>query len=732
MNIDEVKYFENLWNEIYTEGIELILTKADNEDYSNIKLEVFTKLYSKVSDILLMKSITTPSKLNDKLENVVKKYTLNRATVLFEDLESTNTKSLLFEFSKFWSIYNNIIIKWTLKVFSILNTANSKLKKNISLKATLLKIIKEVIFDKLKANLLKEFFDSLSNLKENPNKESIMYLAFFINFLQNISYIPNENYYNTDVENNLVHHILEINKDEINSLVNSSTDLVDFLDKGLILKSTNIDLYSSFLPANTVDRLKQELDSIIFYNNSKRLLDHKLMEVFMSKDEKAFSLVYKVFKGDSLNSIPIILSVFKLYIKNELNGLIAKYDIESTASNNKEVALYTDYLINFQNFYLENLNLLTNSFENNNSIKIAFMEVIEHTQLNNPKYNNSYVVPYYLDNYLCGSSKIQDNIGNNTLSIITNLFYTIPDKDIFIDQHKRLLSNRFFNHDVCDLELEKELLFKLKSLGGENYTSDCLCMINDYIESKLFTSNLSKYTASLNKDTSYIENIKVDVLLINMDKWPKLFLNDLTLPSCLTIISDSIKNYYRLQFPNRSIKISHEKSIVELTMKINNKVYTLLVNNYQASILNLFNNKSTIPDDEVIKILQMSEMDYNTNIKLLSTLLIRNNNSISINYNSICLLDENSIVRLNLINNLHIAVVEKIEDDRSYAIEAAIVRIMKRKLKLSHNDLVSEINNEIIMFKVNIDLLKKKVDNLIEREIIVRDDSDVQYYKYNY
>jgi hypothetical protein len=76
MNYDDVKKFENLWNQIYTEGVEVILTKADNADFSNISLQEYTRLYSLVTDILMMKSITTPTKLNDKLEHAVKLYTV--------------------------------------------------------------------------------------------------------------------------------------------------------------------------------------------------------------------------------------------------------------------------------------------------------------------------------------------------------------------------------------------------------------------------------------------------------------------------------------------------------------------------------------------------------------------------------------------------------------------------------------------------------------------------------
>lgn len=46
MNQDEVRQFDILWNEIYIEGVQPILVKADSLDFSNLSIELFTKLYS--------------------------------------------------------------------------------------------------------------------------------------------------------------------------------------------------------------------------------------------------------------------------------------------------------------------------------------------------------------------------------------------------------------------------------------------------------------------------------------------------------------------------------------------------------------------------------------------------------------------------------------------------------------------------------------------------------------
>lgn len=51
---------------------------------------------------------------------------------------------------------------------------------------------------------------------------------------------------------------------------------------------------------------------------------------------------------------------------------------------------------------------------------------------------------------------------------------------------------------------------------------------------------------------------------------------------------------------------------------------------------------------------------------------------------------------LALVNAL---VVEVVQEDRSIAIEAAIVRIMKSRKKLDHNNLVQEVIQTLLLFK---------------------------------
>ena len=66
--------------------------------------------------------------------------------------------------------------------------------------------------------------------------------------------------------------------------------------------------------------------------------------------------------------------------------------------------------------------------------------------------------------------------------------------------------------------------------------------------------------------------------------------------------------------------------------------------------------------------------------------------------------------------------------DRNYILDAVIVRIMKSRKIIEHNDLMSQVITQIHMFKADLKLIKKRIESLIEREFIDRDST--RSYKY--
>ena len=92
--------------------------------------------------------------------------------------------------------------------------------------------------------------------------------------------------------------------------------------------------------------------------------------------------------------------------------------------------------------------------------------------------------------------------------------------------------------------------------------------------------------------------------------------------------------------------------------------------------------------------------------------------------------DGKRIKIVNPLKNEEIVKKEKIEDDRSMAIDGTIIRIMKSKQKLEHNELIKMVLESLDRFKVKIGTIKKRIDSLINKEMISRDKDDPNIYVY--
>ena len=72
-----------------------------------------------------------------------------------------------------------------------------------------------------------------------------------------------------------------------------------------------------------------------------------------------------------------------------------------------------------------------------------------------------------------------------------------------------------------------------------------------------------------------------------------------------------------------------------------------------------------------------------------------------------------------------------VEEDRRHLVEAAIVRIMKARKTLHHNDLIAEVTRQMsVRFQPAPQTIKKRIESLIEREYLERAEHEHRLYHY--
>ena len=75
--------------------------------------------------------------------------------------------------------------------------------------------------------------------------------------------------------------------------------------------------------------------------------------------------------------------------------------------------------------------------------------------------------------------------------------------------------------------------------------------------------------------------------------------------------------------------------------------------------------------------------------------------------------------------------MEKVEETRKHQTEAAIVRIMKQRKTLDHNNLIAEVTAQLSSrFTPVPNMIKARIEALIEREYLERDENNMKVYNY--
>ena len=209
-------------------------------------------------------------------------------------------------------------------------------------------------------------------------------------------------------------------------------------------------------------------------------------------------------------------------------------------------------------------------------------------------------------------------------------------------------------------------------------------------------------------------------------------MDELILPQQLKEKSDSFLKFYLSLAEgnnNKRIKISHTFSIIEMETNLfrltkgknlSKNPITLIVNNIQATVLNLFNknkkdslslyeiSKEVSIPLEILKenLLPLINENENNILKKIHNHTSDNNNILSIEDDLILnesFNTEEKILKFYEKNQKENFVQkEKFEGERSYAIEANIVKILKMNKRMNIHELMEKVMKSIEIFKINI------------------------------
>ena len=756
----EMEKFELNWKKIDDLGFTKVL------DYSNTLSKIPYKidknnlllLYKLVYDIMMSKNKSIRDLCLQRLNGTIKFHCQN----IYDKIISNENNDFLVIFINNWNSYkNNVVNNFILKVFKYLNYANKLIMRNYDLEKEMNAIFKVKIYDSLEAKLKSNFFDYINiyrnydnnnnsidnnnNSIENKNNinEKILILKDFILFLD---YFDERNFY-VDIKNNTYSYYTYLS----NSLIkNSFIEYFNYFYEKLNKEDEYLKIY---LNLELVNDINERLKEIVFYNNSEKILSFNDGFLFLLNNEKENSnLLKKIFNVFHQNekSLNILLNLFKTFIKEKFNEFLLKNNYLNSNLNLKEIA-NSNFLNLYLNFQKYILSIIEKNFNNNNLFNVVFKEIMEQIQKQKENINTSYLLPYHFDKYLRKSAGISSNSNTAIEGINSGLqiFSQISEQDIFIEIYRNLLCNRLVNNDYVSIDAEKYLIEQLKKQCGNEYISKIDTMIMDYNLNTELTNNFKEFLNNNSNENnnfiSSINNINSSLMILSNEHWPINNFNmfHIKLPNNLITLQNLIFKYYHINYPGRTVQWAYENSKVELNAVFPHKKYKIICNTIQACVLLLFNDKNILFNNfiflsTILKLLNIeNKNDLENNIKPLlnSSLLIKlndeiNNDKFILNKN---FGDENEIIKVEMpIKKENYVRKEYIEEDRSMAIDGMIVKILKSKKKMEFNEVINYILTNLERFRVKVESIKKRINSLIERELIGRDKNDANILTYIY
>lgn len=373
-----------------------------------------------------------------------------------------------------------------------------------------------------------------------------------------------------------------------------------------------------------------------------------------------------------------------------------------------------------------------------------------------------------------------------SLEQVVTVFRFLQDKDVFENFYKQHLARRLLTGRSVSDEAERSMISKLKSECGHQYTSKLEGMFQDM---KLSEELMKQYKNSFSPGAAGASSqrargsatpatgpgfaagagsgIELKVSVLTSGFWPGPPGAPCELPMEIQDCCSRFETFYLAKHTGRRLSWQPNHGFADIKAMMPKSRHELNVTTYQMCILVLFNSHQTlsyqdiqhqtnIPLDELKR--HLMSLYVNPKAKILvkcgekerSTKEPQDGDMFQVNAAFECKLfrirvplvqmksvpgqDGVGLTRVEAADGAPIAgseVPATVEEDRKHLVEAVIVRIMKSRKMLEHNQLVMEVTRHLTSrFQPSPTLIKQRIEKLIEREYLERSQHDRRMYKY--
>ena len=224
-------------------------------------------------------------------------------------------------------------------------------------------------------------------------------------------------------------------------------------------------------------------------------------------------------------------------------------------------------------------------------------------------------------------------------------------------------------------------------------------------------------------------------MVLKIGIWPKFPAEDnVIVPIEMSGVLAAFAEFYKRESSQRLLKWSHNNSSVTLSGRFDKGAKEFQLTAFQSWVLLLFNQRGSISAEEMIRMLGVDFEDLRRILPsfMKTKVLLRvKSDQTGLQLSDIFSVNEDfasphrkmqiplAVPRISAANSARAQ--QTIEEDRKPAIDACLVRIMKSRKQISHQDLLTECHQQLSSrFCPEPKLIKLRIEDLIKRDYIER------------
>ncbi|KAJ2065912.1 hypothetical protein GGI08_002133 [Coemansia sp. S2] len=428
----------------------------------------------------------------------------------------------------------------------------------------------------------------------------------------------------------------------------------------------------------------------------------------------------------SVNQLDALKRYWAVYVK--------KVGLRLVQAPELDVGLVSDMLAMKQRLD----DVMKSAFQSNSMLAHALRDSFEDF-INSRRSKPAQLTAKFIDQSIrSGNRSTADEDIDSLLNRVVVIFRFIHDKDLFEAYYKRDLAKRLLYNKSVSADTERSMVQKLRMECGPGFTKRLEGMLRDMD----FTSDLDGKFTNL-QEAQEANNIGFHVSILTQAFWPTYEPMPLTIPRNVELAQEQFVQFYSEKHNGRKLywqpnlgtcllKVSFDEGPKELSLTIVQGTVLLLFSEHDELSYQQIQENTGLEDVELMRTLQsLACGKYRVLAKEPKGRDVAGTDVFTFNaaFTSPQTRIKIGQILLKEAEKESKEVEEHIQLDRMYQVDAAIVRILKARKRLDHTALMTELLSRLKFNSTSAEV-KERIETLIERDYIKRDDADPSLYLY--